>query len=224
MLLILDNCEHVIAEAAGSPSTPARLRPTADLATSREPLRIPGEQTYRLPSFVSRLDRGARLTAGRAASILGCDCSPSARKPAIAASRSATPTRRSWPRLPPARRYSAGHRTRRRARERFDAARRSRRSSTALADPDQRRPHRAAAASDDARAHRLELRPARPARTAALRAAVDLCRRMHVEAAAAAVNDEESLTKCSCSNAVVARRQVAGRRRSRRPRTALPAA
>ena len=52
LLLVLDNCEHLVAEAArlavalleGAP----RLR---ILATSREPLRVGGEHTYRLPSL-----------------------------------------------------------------------------------------------------------------------------------------------------------------------------
>ena len=52
LLLILDNCEHLIMEAAivagGLLSGCPRLR---ILATSREPLRIAGEYTYRLPSL-----------------------------------------------------------------------------------------------------------------------------------------------------------------------------
>ena len=52
MLLILDNCEHVISEAASvadallGSCTHLRI-----LATSREPLRTAGERTYRLPSL-----------------------------------------------------------------------------------------------------------------------------------------------------------------------------
>jgi hypothetical protein len=52
LLLILDNCEHVIAETA--PLVAALLRDCQDLSiltTSREPLRIDGERTYRLPSL-----------------------------------------------------------------------------------------------------------------------------------------------------------------------------
>jgi predicted ATPase/Tfp pilus assembly protein PilF len=52
MLLILDNCEHVISEAATVADTLlgacSQLR---ILATSREPLRTAGERTYRLPSL-----------------------------------------------------------------------------------------------------------------------------------------------------------------------------
>ena len=49
LLLVLDNCEHVIGAAAG---LCARLLPACDdvriLATSREPLRVAGETQYRL--------------------------------------------------------------------------------------------------------------------------------------------------------------------------------
>jgi predicted ATPase len=52
LLLILDNCEHVIAEAAALAATLLRgCTHLRILATSREPLRIAGEQTYRLPSL-----------------------------------------------------------------------------------------------------------------------------------------------------------------------------
>jgi len=51
-LLVLDNCEHIIAEVARV--TEHLLRNCAELrvlATSREPLRIAGERGYRLPSL-----------------------------------------------------------------------------------------------------------------------------------------------------------------------------
>jgi predicted ATPase/DNA-binding SARP family transcriptional activator/uncharacterized protein HemY len=52
LLLVLDNCEHLLAEAAvfaqGLLSACPRLR---ILATSREPLGVPGEQVYRVPSL-----------------------------------------------------------------------------------------------------------------------------------------------------------------------------
>jgi predicted ATPase/transcriptional regulator with XRE-family HTH domain len=52
LLLLLDNCEHVIAEAAALADALLRGCPHLRiLATSREPLRIAGEQTYRLPSL-----------------------------------------------------------------------------------------------------------------------------------------------------------------------------
>ncbi len=70
LLLILDNCEHVITEAAfvagallaGCP----RLR---ILVTSREPLRTAGEHTYRLPSLsVPTPETARRLSAPEALS------------------------------------------------------------------------------------------------------------------------------------------------------------
>ena len=50
VLLVLDNCEHVIDAAARLVETILRLCPRASvLATSQEPLRIAGEYVYRVP-------------------------------------------------------------------------------------------------------------------------------------------------------------------------------
>ena len=69
LLLILDNCEHVIAEAARVADS--LLRCCAGLriiATSREPLRVAGEHTYRLPSLATpSLEIANRLDAADAA-------------------------------------------------------------------------------------------------------------------------------------------------------------
>ncbi len=52
LILIFDNCEHVIARAASVVETLlARCPRVRVLATSREPLRAAGEFTYRLPSL-----------------------------------------------------------------------------------------------------------------------------------------------------------------------------
>jgi predicted ATPase/class 3 adenylate cyclase len=52
MLLILDNCEHLIEEAARVADALLRAAPDLRiLATSREPLRIAAEQVYRVPSL-----------------------------------------------------------------------------------------------------------------------------------------------------------------------------
>ena len=52
LLLVLDNCEHVIAGAATLAEVLARSCPRATvLATSREVLRIEGEYAYRVPSL-----------------------------------------------------------------------------------------------------------------------------------------------------------------------------
>ncbi|MGA2761000.1 MAG: adenylate/guanylate cyclase domain-containing protein [Candidatus Cybelea sp.] len=66
LLLILDNCEHVIAETARIAETILRDCPEVRLlATSREALRISGEQPYRMPSLAVPPDV-AELTAAQA--------------------------------------------------------------------------------------------------------------------------------------------------------------
>src|SRR6267142_2156473 len=50
LLLVIDNCEHVIEAATGMAEALLRASPgTALLATSREPLRVSGEYVYRVP-------------------------------------------------------------------------------------------------------------------------------------------------------------------------------
>jgi predicted ATPase/DNA-binding winged helix-turn-helix (wHTH) protein len=50
LLLVIDNCEHVIEAAAGMAEALLRASPGASLvATSREPLRVSGEYVYRVP-------------------------------------------------------------------------------------------------------------------------------------------------------------------------------
>lgn len=52
LLLILDNCEHVIEEVASVADAISRAaRHVRMLATSREPLRVAGEHVYRIPSL-----------------------------------------------------------------------------------------------------------------------------------------------------------------------------
>jgi predicted ATPase/DNA-binding winged helix-turn-helix (wHTH) protein len=50
LLLVLDNCEHVVDAAAGIAAALLRANPAASvLATSREPLRVDAEHVYRVP-------------------------------------------------------------------------------------------------------------------------------------------------------------------------------
>ena len=50
MLLVLDNCEHLIGACAAPGRAPAaRVPGPRVLATSREPLRVPGEDAWRVP-------------------------------------------------------------------------------------------------------------------------------------------------------------------------------
>jgi predicted ATPase/transcriptional regulator with XRE-family HTH domain len=71
LLLIVDNCEHVIAHAAGLAETLlSRCSGLRILATSREPLRIGGERIYRLPPLPVPSSREAlRVNAAGAAAF-----------------------------------------------------------------------------------------------------------------------------------------------------------
>jgi predicted ATPase/class 3 adenylate cyclase len=52
LLVVLDNCEHLIAAAAELVETVLRASPQARfIATSREPLNVPGEISWRVPSM-----------------------------------------------------------------------------------------------------------------------------------------------------------------------------
>ena len=52
LLLVLDNCEHLLSATAGFADTLLRSAPQLTiLATSREPLRAPGEVVFRVPSL-----------------------------------------------------------------------------------------------------------------------------------------------------------------------------
>jgi predicted ATPase len=52
LLLVLDNCEHLLAAAAAFADVLLRSSPQLTIvATSREPLRVPGEVVFRVPSL-----------------------------------------------------------------------------------------------------------------------------------------------------------------------------
>jgi predicted ATPase len=60
MLLVLDNCEHVIGAGAALADALLRSAPRLTiLATSREPLRVPGEVVFRVPSLAIPDPEGA---------------------------------------------------------------------------------------------------------------------------------------------------------------------
>ena len=61
-LLVLDNCEHLLGAAAGLSHHLLQSCPDLRiLATTREPLRVPGETTWRVPALTTP-DPGQRLT------------------------------------------------------------------------------------------------------------------------------------------------------------------
>ena len=68
LLLILDNCEHVLSGTAATVETLLRFCPNLRiLATSRQSLRAGGERLYRIPSLP--LDDACRLFADRARAV-----------------------------------------------------------------------------------------------------------------------------------------------------------
>ena len=70
MLLLLDNCEHVIDAAAGLAAALISGTPGIDiLATSREPLEVRGERVYRLGPLSNSPEPSPGLTAKEAAAF-----------------------------------------------------------------------------------------------------------------------------------------------------------
>ncbi len=66
LLLILDNCEHVVDTVAQLAETiVSQCSGTIVLATSREALRIDGEHVYRVPPWGCRPKSGSGLTPHR---------------------------------------------------------------------------------------------------------------------------------------------------------------
>lgn len=71
VLLVLDNCEHVLAGSASLAETLLRrCRGVSVLATSREPMNIPGEIAWLVPSMPPAGD-GVRLFLDRARAAIG---------------------------------------------------------------------------------------------------------------------------------------------------------
>jgi predicted ATPase/class 3 adenylate cyclase len=75
MLIILDNCEHLIEAAAALADAVLRRNPGVTiLATSRSPLGVPGEQSFALPTLaVPALEAIAGMTVADAATYAGIE-------------------------------------------------------------------------------------------------------------------------------------------------------
>jgi predicted ATPase len=85
LLVIVDNCEHLMDACANFANTVLRaVREVRIIATSREALRVPGEQTYPVyPLPVPSRDAGVELCRAPTP----CSCSSSARSCRSRASR-----------------------------------------------------------------------------------------------------------------------------------------
>ncbi len=158
LLLILDNCEHVVTEAASiAESLLAGCSGMRILATSREPLRAAGEYTYRILSLSLPPPARRSLAATDAAEYdaVALFCARARGRPLLYAHR---PECASHCRdLSTRGRYSACHRARGRAHERATAQRSRETAGNSLCSSRWRRAHRIATTADDASDDRLEL-------------------------------------------------------------------
>ena len=68
MLLVFDNCEHLLDACARLADRLLRAAPRVKLlASSREPMRIPGEEVYPVPALAERVAEVAPARRGLAA-------------------------------------------------------------------------------------------------------------------------------------------------------------
>ena len=185
LILILDNCEHVIAECAKLAESLLRACPDLQImASSREPLGIAGERTWPVPSLSVPERWREEIRGSDAAEKLGqyeavrlfvdraiggapglCGHEPER------ALRGGNLLAAGWHSA----RHRAGGGAHPRAEHRPDRATAGR----PVPPAHRREPHRHAAAADAARAHRLELRPAHRAGAHAAAAALGFRRRAH---------------------------------------------
>ena len=161
-LLVLDNCEHLVAACAELVTALLSANPsTSVLTTSREPLGVPGEITWRVPSM-----RCPSLDGGR-------------RRPGAVAVRRGRPVRRAGPPgptvlrgqrrqrarhrpdLPPPRRHPARPRAGRRPLPAAVGRAHRRRARRPVPAADRRSPHGHGPPADPGRLGRLEPRPTR---------------------------------------------------------------
>ena len=169
LLIVLDNCEHVIDAAADLAVRLLEACPHVTiLATSREPLGVPGEVAWRVPSLPTPAI-GQPLDLVELSDVrLGA----AVRGPGPAGPPRFHPHRSQRPRrgrdLQPARRHPARPRARRRPLPGHDAAEDRRRARPPVPAAHRRGPHGAGPPADPAGLDRVEPRPARAGRAGRL--------------------------------------------------------
>ena len=212
VLLVVDNCEHVVDACAALIDQLLERCPTVTiLATSREPLEVPGEQVHPVRPLGLGERSGAGVGGGAAVRRAG-----DARAPRVRHDPRCGGRRRGD--LSSARRDPAGHRAGRRA------------GRAPLAPPDRRparrplraprgRPPESAAPADAPCDDRLELRPARGRRACRVPPSGGLPRLLHARSRGGGVRRASRVRRPSGS-----RPEVAPRDRGRRDGPPLPAA
>jgi DNA-binding SARP family transcriptional activator len=168
LLLILDNCEHVIDAAAElAVQLLTRCPDLAMLATSREPLRVPGEHLYEVPGMEVPASRdlsgadterpsGKPVRSLEAYDALQLFCPARSRRAAGVCPRWREPGTRGRA-LPPVGRHAAGDRAGRSPGARLFPGRAGPAPRRSLSLADRRQPDGAAAPADAAEHRRVEL-------------------------------------------------------------------
>ena len=213
-LVVLDNCEHLLdAVATVADALLRRSESLTLVATSREPLGVPGETAWRVPSMpapdpanLQPVETFSQFDAVR----LFLDRATKAR-PELRAHRRQRRRRRAD--LPSTRGHSARGGAGGGARAqpaRRDGGGRARRP---LPPVDRRRPHRPPPAADAASLRRLELRPTLRARARSLPPPVGVRRRLHARSRRAGRGRQRHRAARGARPAGRARRQVDDRHR-----------
>ncbi len=222
LLIVLDNCEHILSAAADAVDRLLHLCPKVRiLATSREPLGIAGEESYRMPTL-SVPPESERMTAQRvtqyAAATLFVDSGPR-RAAQLCAHRRERGDRRRH--RAPSGRHRAGDRARRTARQSAEPESIGSASRRTLQGLNRRQPHGTAAPADAPRDDRLELRSAHRGRAEHAATARNLPRRMEVRGGRSDLHRRALCRVERARSSFRVGRQVAGRRRYRRQRATL---
>ena len=166
LLLVLDNCEHLLDACAALVSTLLQAGPRLEvLVTSREPLRVVGEATYHVPPLAVPVLRDVPPLEALTRAIRYA-CSATVRPRCTCFSADGWQRDRSGRHLPLPGWHSAGDRAGGGARAQPSGRDDCRATERPLSGADWREPDGAAAPADPAGVHRLELRPAGPNRSA----------------------------------------------------------
>ena len=218
LLIVLDNCEHLIAACASIADALLRGAPeTRILATSREALHIRGEQSYQVLPLAAP-DRNAGVdgaaAVGRGATLRRARAAAEAELPAHRARR---PGRRRA--LRAARRHSARARARRGAHAVALGRRDQRAAERPLQAADRRQPRRAGAPADAACARELVVRPAAGARADAARPAERVRRRLRPRRGRGGLRRRAAESRRRDRPAGLAGREIAGHGRAGRRRS-----
>ncbi len=179
LLVILDNCEHVVQACAELVRALLQAGPGVTiLASSRERLHVSGECVLEVPALAGARGAARGVGAVRAGVRRGAAVSRSRARGAAVVRDHGRQCRECGRDLSPARRHPARHRARGRTRAEPERSANRAPPRRSLPSAHRRRSHGDAAPAHVARAHRLELRPPDRARARGVPAACGVRRRL----------------------------------------------